>query len=198
MDGYILAGGLSRRMGRNKAGLPLGDRTFLEIAAGALSAVADPVTVVGDLRGVTTDLPVIPDETGGSATRGAIVGLLTAVRHAKTEWTAVLACDLPFVTADLIRRLAGIAETSPTAACVVPLQSDGRIQPLCGIYRSKECLATLEDMFQSGDWRLQEMFARMNSRLVLFNQIEDLTGSENFFFNVNTEQDLLAAVKLSA
>jgi molybdopterin-guanine dinucleotide biosynthesis protein A len=197
MDGYILAGGLSRRMGKNKAGLRLGERTFLERAAAALSAVAETVRVVGDLRGEATDLAFIPDETPNTGTRASIVGLLTALRHARSEWAAVLACDLPFVTGGLMVRLSEIAESDPQAACVVPVQPDGPVQPLCGLYRASECLGIVEELFGSGEWRLQRMFSRVNARLVPFDEIKALPGAANFFFNVNTESDYQKAVGIS-
>src|SRR5512141_2200902 len=139
VEGYVLAGGLSRRMGSSKAHLKLGGRTLVERAVATLLVVAEKVFVVGDVEIEGARIETIPDEPLKANSRGAIVGLYSALRHAKAEWAGVLACDLPFVTPDLIVRLAAIAEMSGDAACVVPVQPDGRSQPLCGLYRT-DCL----------------------------------------------------------
>jgi molybdopterin-guanine dinucleotide biosynthesis protein A len=146
VEGYVLAGGLSSRMGRKKANIMLGDTTLAERAVVALSAITGNVAVVGNIEVNEPLVRVVPDEPAKSDSRGAIVGLYSALRNAKTEWTAVLACDLPFVTSELVVRLARMAESLPDAACVVPVQPDGRTQPLCGIYRTakRRRLATSE------------------------------------------------------
>src|SRR6185369_11866176 len=92
-------------MGRDKSTLVIGGHTLIEIAAMALSGVADPIRVVGNLAAGQTSLPIIPDEEIGGGARGAIVGLYTAAKYARTEWIAVLACDLPFVSSELLVRM---------------------------------------------------------------------------------------------
>ena len=195
-DGFILAGGMSRRMGENKAGLYLAGKTFLERAADVLGSVSRSVRIVGDIRGVHSDLEVVPDILGEQKGQGAIAGLISALHYAEGEWAAILACDLPFVTAELFFRLVEIAKADPAAACVVPVQSDGRIQPLCGLYRKSEVCAAILEQYRSGERRLYDAIRQLKTRYVGFEELEDLPGSSNFFFNVNTRLEFEKALEL--
>ncbi|MGI8494611.1 MAG: molybdenum cofactor guanylyltransferase, partial [Pyrinomonadaceae bacterium] len=79
---------------------------------------------------------------------------------------------------------------------IAPVQPDGRIQPLCAIYKREICLPIIEKMLAAGNFRLQEIFTRVNSRLIDFSEIADLPDAENFFFNVNTPEDFRRAEQI--
>ena len=198
MEGFILAGGASRRMGRDKSTLIIGGRTLIEIAASALSEVADPIRVVGDLVTGQTSLPIIPDEEIGGGVRGAIVGLYTAAKNARAEWIAVLACDLPFVSGELLARMAAVIPTvaNENPAALLPEQPDGRIQPLCGFYRAAATRLEIERMLSEDNWRLQRLAERLHSHIIPFTDIADLPGSDRFFINLNSPEDHQAALRL--
>lgn len=200
MDGFILAGGQSRRMGQSKPTLLLGGKTLLDRAATELSRIADPVYAVGNLTTTVTSLPVIEDELVGANARGAIIGLYTALFRAKTEWAAILACDLPFVNGELLTRMVSVVEQfadSPdiSADAVFAEQPDGRIQPLCGLFHPGICLPEVRKMIIEGNWRLQDLATRLNTRILRFAEYEDLPGSERFFLNVNKPDDYLTAIE---
>ena len=199
MEGFVLAGGASRRMGRDKSTLVIGGRTLIEIAAMALSGVADPIRVVGNLAAGQTSLPIIPDEEIGGGARGAIVGLYTAAKYAGTEWIAVLACDLPFVSSELLVRMStAIAKVGKeTVAALLPEQPDGRIQPLCGFYRAAATRLGIEELLSEDNWRLQRLAERLDTHIVPFTDIADLPGSERFFMNLNSPEDHQAALRLA-
>jgi len=201
IEGFVLAGGQSRRMGQNKAELLLGGRTLIDRAAEALFPIANTVHAVGNLTSETTSLPIIQDHPPLGNSRGAIVGLYTALVNAKTEWIAVLACDLPFVTGKLMTRMVDILgelEDSQVNSvdAVFAEQPDGRSQPLCGLYRRDSCLPEIEKMLSDGDWRLQQLRERLNPRIIRSSEIEDIRGAEFFFFNLNTPDDYRSAVEM--
>ena len=199
MEGFVLAGGASRRMGRDKSTLVIGGHTLIEIAAMALSGVADPIRVVGNLAAGQTSLRIIPDEEIGGGARGAIVGLYTAAKYAGTEWIAVLACDLPFVSSELLVRMAAIIPKvgKETVAALLPEQPDGRIQPLCGFYRAAATRLGIEELLSEDNWRLQRLAERLDTHIVPFTDIADLPGSERFFMNLNSPEDHQAALRLA-
>jgi len=199
MEGFVLAGGASRRMGRDKSTLVIGGRTLIEIAAMALSGVADPIRVVGNLAAGQTSLPIIPDEEIGGGARGAIVGLYTAAKYAGTEWIAVLACDLPFVSSELLVRMSTVIAKvgKETVAALLPEQPDGRIQPLCGFYRAAATRLGIEELLSEDNWRLQRLAERLDTHIVPFTDIADLPGSERFFMNLNSPEDHQAALRLA-
>ena len=131
IEGFILAGGASNRMKRDKAELLLGGKTFIERAAFSLKTIAPQnIYIVGNGKKESFGLPVLPDVIDKTA-HGAIIGLYTAFVHTKAEWTAVIACDLSFVTGELFENLTSL--TTEDFDAVVPVQPGDRTQPLCAL-----------------------------------------------------------------
>ena len=197
IDGSILAGGSSTRMGRDKADLCLSGKTFVERSAAALSAVAtERLFIVGNLKKGACGLLVVPDEYVGKSDerRAAIIGLHAALSKTNAKWTAVLACDLPFASGDLFLRLASFRDENFDA--VVPIQADGRSQPLCALYRRQTCLPVVEAILGGNDWSLRKLLRSLNTRFVCFDEISDLPNAEHFFLNVNTPEDHSAAIAI--
>lgn len=197
IDGFILAGGESKRMGSPKAELRLGGLSMIERSGQALQSISDHIFVVGSSSGDHTFETLADDfDPYTPQRRAAIIGLYTALKNCRAPYAAVLACDLPFVTSRLFERLVEILISFADAGAVVPVQPDGRLQPLCAVYRPDACLTTIRAALDSDDWRLQETVASLNIRTVKFAEIADLDSSENFFFNLNTPADFDAAAKL--
>ena len=189
IEGFILAGGLSSRMGTDKGGLRLGGRTFVELAAGALGTIARALSVVGSRPGLETHgLPVVPDVHEGL---GAMGGLHAALSACDARWAAVVSCDLPFVTGELFARLAALRREDSQA--VAPLQDDGRPQPLCALYAARECREAAEELIRSGELRPRVLLQRLRTRWVTSDELSDLEGSRLFFTNVNTPADYVEA-----
>lgn len=129
-SGFVLAGGASRRMGRDKALLPLGDATMIEQIAAKVRAVAGDVTLIGSPEKYGhLGFLVVPDEIENC---GPLGGLYTALRLTNAEWNVLVACDMPNVTEAFLEALFEAAEGSDRD-CVVP-EMDGRADPLCAVY----------------------------------------------------------------
>lgn len=176
-------------MGEDKSLLRLDGQTFVETAAVALRAVAARVSVVSARAGAESHgLPVVEDLRVGL---GALGGLHAALLSCRAEWAAVVACDLPFVTGELLSRLASMRSDENDA--VVPLQEDGRVQPLCALYRARACAGQVEEMIRAGELRPRTLLARVRARPVAFGELRDLEGSRRFFLNVNTPEDYARA-----
>src|ERR1044072_8847386 len=105
IEGFILVGGASSRMGTDKAHLHLEGRSFVEHVAAALAAVAGRVSVVGagDMDLAAWRLPVVTDVY---EKWGALGGLHGALNACRAPWAAGVARDLPYVTGELFARLA--------------------------------------------------------------------------------------------
>lgn len=195
-EGFVLVGGASSRMGRNKAQMVIGGRKLFERSANGLTKVCHGnVTLVGDMGSdFDCELPIIRDIGSESPTRSRapVIGLLTALKFAKTAWIAILACDLPFVTAESLTRLASYRSNERDA--VVPVQPDGRPQTLCAFYRRETCLPIVEAMVTRGDLKMQGLLSYVRTRFVRFDEIADLPGSADFFVNVNEPEDYEKAV----
>lgn len=184
VEGFILVGGASRRMGRDKALLDFGGQPLLERIARELSAVASEVSLVG-ARQPYASFKNVPD---AYQQWGALGGIHGALMAAKTDWATVVACDLPFVTSELFERLATFVSNMTDA--VVPIQADGRPQPVCALYRAATCLPEIERLVATGEHTPRALLANVRTRYVEFSEIRDLPGAEHFFFNVNTPQEL--------
>ncbi|HVF86189.1 MAG TPA: molybdenum cofactor guanylyltransferase [Pyrinomonadaceae bacterium] len=192
IDGFILAGGASSRMGTDKAHLRLGGRTLVECVAAALGAIAKRVAVVSAKPDAGSwDLPVVRDVHHGL---GAMGGLHAALCAGQTEWVAVVSCDLPFVTGEVFARLT--TYTDELSDAVVPVQTDGRVQPLCALYRRTACLKVVEELIQSGEFRPRVLVRRVRTRVVTTDELSDVSGATRFFINVNTPEDYSRAQAL--
>jgi molybdopterin-guanine dinucleotide biosynthesis protein A len=138
--GAVLAGGESRRMGRDKALLEVEGRTLLAHAVAVLEAVFEEVVVVAPLGRGYGDLgvEVVPDTRPG---RGPLGGMHAALDRGHGRPVFVLACDMPHVTPQLVRWIVGSGSLGP-AQVRLPRDIKG-LQPLCGLY-SGECLPAIE------------------------------------------------------
>jgi molybdenum cofactor guanylyltransferase len=190
-SGFILIGGKSSRMGEDKFSLVLDGKTFLDITVETLQqARIEQVMVVvrSERSAVAGDLSLIKDIF---TNRGALSGIHSALTHSKSDWTIILACDYPFVTANLIKFLIKTAESEKDFDAFAPIQKDGKIQPLCAVYRTATCRQILSEMLENSDekYSVRDFLNRTTTRYIEFSEIADLPNSENFFFNVNTPED---------
>jgi molybdopterin-guanine dinucleotide biosynthesis protein A len=187
VEGFILVGGASRRMGRDKALLDFGGQPLVERIAHELSTLASAVSLVG-AREAHASFKNVPDIY---QQWGALGGIHAALTAAKTDWAAVVACDLPFVTGKLFERLTTFVNNTTDA--VVPIQADGRPQPVCALYRVAKCLPEIEKVVAAGEHTPQALLAKVRTRFIDFAELSDLPAADHFFFNVNRPEDLKKA-----
>src|SRR5690348_2945997 len=127
LQAFILAGGQSSRMGTDKSQLRVENETFIDRIATELGTVADSISLVGARH----SHPRFPSVADVYSNWGALGGLHAALAACTSEWAIIVACDLPLVTADLFKHLESLRQDHEA---VVPLQSDGRPQPLAALY----------------------------------------------------------------
>lgn len=188
--GIVLAGGASRRMGRDKAALavPAGadSPTLARRAADRLAAVRPElaeIAVADRGRGLLAGLPSLPDGPGA----GPAAGLLGAARAYPGRPLLALACDLPGVPAALLAALAAFRGDCDWA---VPRWAPGRAEPLCALY-GPAALAALERRVAAGRLDLQGLAEEglrvrwlEGTELAVFGPVEEV------FCNLNTPEDL--------
>ena len=195
IDAFILIGGRSSRMGTAKATLELSGKTLAARAVDVTVAALSPrrITVVAGnssqfaIDAIRVDVPFIFDLHEG---RGPLGGLHAALAYAKTPWIFLLACDYPRASAELIELLAG--KIDDHSGAVVPEQADGRIQPLCGFYKVAIAAPVVEEVLEKPRVPppMHELVARLDPRIVRFDEYSHLEGAEDFFMNVNNPDDL--------
>ncbi|MGH7256009.1 MAG: molybdenum cofactor guanylyltransferase [Nitrospirales bacterium] len=189
----LLAGGKSRRMGRDKRFIELEGKTLLERALGTLEAVFPEVLIAvaepsPDLAGLGHR--VVTDVIPGRATLG---GLLTGITLATSSRVFAVACDMPLLNPEVIRAMA----TVDRQADVVMAQLEGGLQPMHAFYR-KTCLGHLERMARGGHLKVQDIcqVPDLAVRLVGEAELRKVDPQLLSFLNVNTPADLEFVRKL--
>jgi molybdopterin-guanine dinucleotide biosynthesis protein A len=181
-SGFVLAGGRSRRMGTNKALLPLGGRRLVDRAIDLLAPHVEDLFVVGPPEAFPfLHVPVFPDEVRQA---GPLGGILTGLRHARFENSLVLGVDLPFLTAEVLDRV--LATVSSEADVTIPRYHDTQ-ETLCGVY-SRRCITPIEGMLMAGHKAVLELLKRVRTRILEEEFFQDLLAADPFF-NINTRED---------
>ena len=195
--GFVLAGGRSTRMGRDKALLPAvrtnnggdtsreGGRTLLEQIANCVRDAAGSVVIIGPPeRYAFTGFPVIADIVEA---KGPLGGICTALRHTNADWNLIVACDMPRIDSELLKRLLDAAEASGKD-CLVPstrIGASAGLEPLCAVYHAR-VLPAAEDAIHRGRLAMHDFVRSIDAREWL---VEDLAS----FQNVNTPEQYAPA-----
>jgi len=131
INGAILVGGRSTRMGAPKALLPVGGLTLIEHVAVALAHVTRAIHLLGDGAAPTAlvTLPRIGDAPDWS---GPLAGVVGALERDPGAWWIVVGCDQPRLTCGALEWL--LAQRTGDCVAVVPRGADGIARPLPGLY----------------------------------------------------------------
>lgn len=166
LGAIVLAGGRSRRMGRDKASVELGGLSLLEQVVCGVARFAGPVVVVARAGQA---LPVLPasvlvvhdpiEDLGPLA--GLAAGL--AALGARREWAYLTATDMPFPSEAVAKRLYELARAHGGLAAVPTLE--GRAQPLAAVLH-RSALAQIERLLAMGERRLLALVEALDARLV--------------------------------
>lgn len=193
-SGVIMAGGVSRRLGRDKALEVVGGKTLIERVVETLTPLTSEVLAVvaeaeqADAMSLPAHVRVVTDRYPGG---GSLGGIFSGLYASAEPWSLVVACDMPFLNARLLRHL---LELTADVDAVVPCLG-GRPEPLHAVY-SKACMAPLESMLKKGQLKIVPAFEAMRVRYVDEAVIDRIDPRHLSFFNINTEGDLEEAAAL--
>ena len=177
--GFVLTGGNSSRMGSDKALLTTDGRQLVQQVATALEAVANPVALVGKPeRYARLPWRCLPDLRPGL---GPLAGLEAALAITEMDLNLVVACDMPGLQTQWLRRLLEYAERSE-APCVVTRDPAGKIHPLCAVYR-RGCLPFIRQALDTKRHKLTSLIEELGA--------EYLVASSSIH-NLNTPLEWLA------
>jgi molybdopterin-guanine dinucleotide biosynthesis protein len=184
----LLAGGMSTRMGEDKAFVGFHDTTLLEWVRDRLAPLfAHTYIVTREIeRFQGLGMAVVRDALEET---GSVVGIYTAVMASPTERVVCVACDMPFVTPALVRAL---VERSAGFDVFVP-RHGGRVEPLCAVY-GKGCLDSYRQFIQGGGRRIFDVYGELATGYLELDDLR-LGDPERLFANVNTPAELEAARK---
>ena len=184
VTGFILAGGQSSRMGRDKALLPIGSRTLIELVMKRIQPLVDRVEVIGHPRNVQPlgellRQKVLTDLKPGC---GPLMGIYTGLMQTETALNLFLPCDMPWVEARLIERLLKCCRGE--ARVVASLHPAQGVQPFPLICHVKVCRA-IGALLDRQEQSLQALLRGPHAQLVTIEE-PDWWHS---FTNVNTLSD---------
>jgi molybdenum cofactor guanylyltransferase len=180
---YVIAGGKSSRMGRDKAFLELGGKTLLERALGLAGAVAGEAKIVGDPAKFGKFGAVVQDVY---PERGPLGGIHAALTESQTELNLMIGVDLPFLKVGFLQLLISVANKS--GALVTVPRVGGYYEPLTAAYR-KGFSVLAETALLSHRNKVDALFSHIPLRVVNEDEIVRSGFSPAMFRNVNTQAD---------
>ena len=188
----IQAGGMSSRMGEDKALKPFLGRPLIQ-------RVIDRVVPIADEIIVTTNRPaeyeflnlrLIPDLKPG---RGALGGLYTAIASATFPLVAVVACDMPFVGTMFIEGARRLLVKED--ADVVIAKTEEGYEPFHALYRREVCIPAIEAAIDADQWKVIAWFPQVKVRILTPDEIKMFDPSGLCFWNLNTPEEFVEAEK---
>ena len=188
--GFILAGGANSRMGRDKGLLDFGGVPLILHTARLLEPLVTEVTVVGSPRRYAPlGLHAIADESDRQAqggpdapNRGPLAGIAAALAATHWGWNLVVACDLPYLSAEWLDWLLSRALRSRGEA-VVP-QTERGIEPLAAVYR-RECGAPIGAALARGVRKVSDVIEELRLDLVYPREWSKIDASRRILRNMN-------------
>jgi molybdopterin-guanine dinucleotide biosynthesis protein A len=176
--GFVLVGGNSSRMGRDKARLPFQGKTLVEHVAAVVAEAAGSVTLVGAPdRYASLGFPMLADKRTGA---GPLAGIYTALAASPADWNLIVACDMPSISAPFLRSLIAAAQSSD-ADCLLPAGPSGLPEPLCAVYHSR-CLDVVGAALDRNVRKITDALAGL--RIATWS-----TPESAWFRNVNTPEE---------
>ena len=192
VSSVILAGGQSRRLGPSKALLKVGGRPIIERVIEKVSLVGKEVILVTNTPDEYAHLghPMVADVYPG---KGSLGGIYSGLKAASNPYALVVACDMPFLNAPLLRYMTLL---SPGHDVVVPRLEPG-IEPLHAIY-SQACLPAMETLLQQNHLKIISFYSQVRVRYVEQEEVKMLDPQLLSLFNINSPHDLQWARELAA
>lgn len=189
LTGVVLAGGVSARMGRDKAFLELNGRPLVQLVIERLAQVCAEVLVTsGNVHPFARlGVRVVLDRFPGV---GVLGGLQAGLEAARYDLVLAVGCDMPFLNPALLRAFAVWVEGFDVAV----LCQGERVEPLHAAYR-RTCLPALEAALRAGQRRIVSFFPQVRVRCVLPEEVAQIDPGLCSFRNVNTPQEWEAVQK---
>ena len=188
---FVLAGGKSTRMGKDKAFLEFKGRILLARALELAAGAGQEVRIVGDPRKFAAFGRVIEDIY---RERGPLGGIHAALKSSSTELNLMLAVDLPFMQLNFLKYLISVAGET-RALVTVPRPTDG-LQPLCAVYR-REFAKIAEQSLGRGKNKIDALFAEVDTKILGPEELSEAGFSRQMFRNLNTPEEFDEAAMLT-
>ena len=189
LTGLVLAGGSSRRMGRDKALLELDGVALVQLVVERLEGICEEVLIVGGDPAAYPDLGarLVADVFAGV---GVLGGIHAGLQAAECELALAVGCDMPFLDVDLLLAFADWAKGHDVAL----LRQGEQVEPLHSAYR-RTCLTPIEQAILSGERRVVSFFPHVSVRYVTPEEVASFDPELRSFRNINTAEEWRAVRK---
>lgn len=182
MTGAILAGGMSRRMGANKALIKINDETIIQRTVRIFKDIFNETIIIANepllYQGLSTRVYAdIHKDTG------SLGGIYTALSLSAGSHVFVAACDMPFINKNAIQKVI----ENPAGDAVIPF-IQGRFHPMHALY-SKSCMRQIEALIKEKDLRLSSLIEKIHVKKLTEHDFPaiDIRASVE---NINTKEEL--------
>jgi len=187
LTGVILAGGKSRRMGRDKAWLPVDGQGLFERVLTVMGELFPHLLIAGDRPDLARPgLPAVADLYPGSA----LGGLYTGLREATTPYIFATACDIPHPDPAIIRTLCALRQGHD----LVVIRTAEGYEPLFAVY-GKNCLEPMQELLDAGNFRIYDFYHKVRVRYVGEGELP--ADWRRALCNINTPQEYAALKETS-
>jgi molybdopterin-guanine dinucleotide biosynthesis protein A len=180
----ILAGGKSRRMGQDKATMPVGGKSLVNRVYDEVKGLFEEVFVIStrhrSIAGI--DVPILEDII---PIQSPIVGLVSALLYSRNPYVFVLACDLPFISQRSIEFILGEARGEDL---IIP-KTKGGYEPLYALY-NKSCIPSLFRLIERNRLKLTDVFPYLTMKVLPGEHPCFMNKGNSVFINVNALDDL--------
>ena len=179
VTGVILAGGRSRRMGKDKAMLEMGGVSLFDRALRMMRGLFAEVLIAGDRKDpVRPGVPCCPDLFPGSA----LGGLYTGLMKSSHDMIFVCSCDMPFPSVNIARL---VVSQDRAYDVVVPRTTDG-LEPVFARYH-KRCLPVMKDMLDRKEFCIYDFYPRVRMRYLGMAELP--VDWQSSLLNINTPEE---------
>jgi molybdenum cofactor guanylyltransferase len=182
---FVLAGGKSSRMGKDKAFLNYQGRTLLSHALELARSLSPTTRIVGSREKFKDYGEVVEDIY---PERGPLGGIHAALHSSAMDLNLVMAVDMPLLSHQFLQYLLYRARNSKAIA-VVP-RPQRRWQPLCAVYR-RDFAALAENALLAGKNKIDPLFAMVDTLIIEEEDIRKAGFSSSLFRNLNTPEEFL-------
>jgi molybdopterin-guanine dinucleotide biosynthesis protein A len=184
IEGFVLAGGESSRMGRPKALLEIAGVPLVVRTARLVEGAAGSCAVIGNFEAYKSlGLRLVADDFPGA---GPLGGIATALRVSNAPSSLIVACDLPYLTLAWLKHLT-IRAIASSGNVVMPVSLNGP-EPLCAVYR-KECEVAIRSALDRGERKVKDVVCGLSVDLIEPDEWKAFDSGGVLFRNMNSPDD---------
>jgi molybdopterin-guanine dinucleotide biosynthesis protein A len=194
ISSVILAGGKSKRFGKNKAFLKIGGRILIDQIVEKMGRLSNEIIIVTNILKKFDYLPKKFDYLNVKLIKdiipykGSLGGIYSGLLFAENNSIFVVACDMPFLNIPLLKYIISFFQDYDV---VIP-KINNFFEPLHAIY-SKKCIKPIKKLIDENNLKIVDFFKDVNVKFVKKNEIEKFDPDLLSLFNINTLEDLKIA-----